>query len=199
MPEPHLRSPTGEAPGSQGVPGHFARALDGLYLGAAWAGAACVLLICMLMLTQAGLRLTGTMVRGADDITAWACAGAAFLPLAATFKRGELVRMGLFIDRLRGTKARWLELVALGLCSSFGAYLTVALCNLVYGSYSFDERGQGLLPIPIWIPQAPVAAGAAILTVALLEEFARVARGLVPSYVQQVRERRASGDYSGEV
>ncbi|WP_239506990.1 hypothetical protein, partial [Stenotrophomonas maltophilia] len=63
----------------------------------------------------------------------------------------------------------------------------------------FDERGQGLLPIPIWIPQAPVAIGAIVLAIAVLDEFVRVASGLVPTYVQQVRDRHAAGDYSGEV
>lgn len=175
------------------------KSLDLLYLAAAWLGAACVLAICVLMMAQAALRLTGTMIRGADDITAWICGGAAFLPLAATFKRGELVRMGIFIDRFPDQKARWIELAALGLCSAFAVYMAYALCNMVYESYVFDDRGQGLLPLPIWIPQTPVAVGAVVLAVALIDELARVAAGLIPTYVQQVRDRHAAGDYSGEV
>ena len=61
------------------------------------------------------------------------------------------------------------------------------------------DRAQGLLPIPIWIPQLPVTVGAVVLTVALIDEWLRVARGLLPTYVQQLRERHAAGDYSGEV
>lgn len=175
------------------------KSLDFIYTAAAWAGALCVLAICGLMLTQATLRLGGTMVRGSDDMTAWFCAGAAFLPLAATFKRGELVRMGIFLDRFSDRTARWFELVALGMCMAFAVYLTYALADLVYWSYMLNERGQGVLPLPLWIPQTPVLVGSAVLTVALIDEFVRVGAGLIPTYVQQVRDRHAAGDYSGEV
>ena len=175
------------------------KSLDLLYTGAAWAGAGCVLAICILMMAQAILRLGVGMIRGADDITAWICAGAALLPLAATFKRGELVRMGIFIDRFDDRTARWIELVALTMCAAFSVYMTYALGNMVYESYVFNDRGQGLLPLPLWIPQTPVAVGSAVLTIALVDEFLRVAAGLVPTYVQQVRDRHAAGDYSGEV
>jgi TRAP-type C4-dicarboxylate transport system permease small subunit len=175
------------------------RALDAFYLSAAWAGALCVLAMCGLMLAQALLRLGGTMVRGSDDATAWLCAGAAFLPLAATFKRGELVRMGIFIDRFSDRTARWIELAALTLSAAFAGYLAWWLGNLAYESWLFGDRGQGLLPLPLWIPQAPVAIGALALAVALADEWVRVARGHVPSYVQRLRERHAAGDYSGEV
>ena len=47
------------------------KSLDLLYTGAAWAGAGCVLAICILMMALAILRLGGGMIRGADDITAW--------------------------------------------------------------------------------------------------------------------------------
>ncbi|CEJ14392.1 Tripartite ATP-independent periplasmic transporters, DctQ component [bacterium YEK0313] len=173
--------------------------LDGLYLGAAWLGALAVFAICAIMMTQAALRLNGTLLRGADDVTAWVCAAAAFLPLAATFKRGELVRMGIIVERFSDRTARWIELVALAICAAFGLYLAYWLCNMVYESFIFDERGQGLLPIPIWIPQTPVAIGAIVLAIAVIDELVRVASGLVPTYVQQVRDRHAAGDYSGEV
>ena len=175
------------------------KALNVLYLAAAWAGAACVLLICALMLAQALLRLNGTLLRGADDITAWLCAAAAFLPLASTFKRGELVRMGILIDRFSDRTVRWMELFALSVAASFALYLAFWLTNFVYESWLFDARGQGLLPLPLWIPQAPVAVGAIVLAIALLDEWGRVAVGLVPTYVEQLRNRHAAGDYSGEV
>lgn len=175
------------------------KALDTLYLAAAWAGALCVLAICCLMIGQALLRLNGTLVRGADDITAWACAGAAFLPLAATFKRGELVRMGMLIDQFDDRTARWIELAALTMCSAIALFMAYWLGVMVYESWLFNERAQGLLPIPIWIPQTPVAIGAVVLAIALIDELFRVVIGLVPTYVQQVRDRHAVGDYTGEV
>jgi TRAP-type C4-dicarboxylate transport system permease small subunit len=175
------------------------RALDGLYLVTAWAGALCVFAIFGLMLAQALLRLQGAMIRGTDDLTAWACAGAAFLPLAATFKRGELVRMGIVIDQFSEATARWIELTTLTLCSVFAVYMTYWLGFMVYESYIYDARGQGLLPLQIWIPQLPVAIGSGVLAIALIDEWLRVASGLVPSYVAEIRARHEAGDYSGEV
>jgi TRAP-type C4-dicarboxylate transport system permease small subunit len=175
------------------------KALNALYGAAAWGGAACVLLICVVMLAQALLRLNGTLLRGADDITAWLCAAAAFLPLASTFKRGELVRMGIFMDRLPPRAARWAELCALSVAGAFALYLAFWLANFAYETWQFDDRGQGLLAMPLWIAQVPVAVGAAVLAIAVVEEWVRVAGGLVPTYVEQLRSRHAAGDYSGEV
>ena len=52
------------------------------------------------MLAQAFGREAGILVRGADDIVSWLCAAAAFLALGHTFRHGELVRVGLLLDRL---------------------------------------------------------------------------------------------------
>lgn len=175
------------------------KVLDSLYLATAWAGGLCVLAICGLMLTQALMRLNGTLVRGADDLTAWACAGAAFLPLAATFKRGELVRMGIVIDQFSDKTVRWIELLALTVAAPFAAYMAYWLGFMVYESYIYNERAQGLLPIQIWIPQVPVAVGALVLAIALVDEWFGVAAGFVPTYVQELRDRHAAGDYSGEI
>ena len=175
------------------------RALDILYLGAAFLGAGFLVLICVLMLAQALLREFGMLVRGADDITAWSCAAAAFLPLAQTFKRGEMVRVGLWLDKL-GPTARWLaELFSLTIAAAFIGYLTWWLGNQVYESWMFGDLAQGLLRIPIWIPQSSLAAGAAILLIALVDELVAVARGRIPSYVLAEQARRASGDFSAEV
>jgi hypothetical protein len=73
------------------------------------------------------------------------------------------------------------------------------LGNFVYESWLFGDRGQGLLPLPLWIPQAPVALGALVLSIALIDEWIRVACGLAPTYVEQLRMRHRAGDYTGEV
>src|SRR4029077_19145605 len=67
-----------------------------------WSGvlaALCVFAICVLMLAQAFGRGVGILVRGADDIVSWLCAAASFLALGHTFRHGELVRVGLLLER----------------------------------------------------------------------------------------------------
>ena len=76
------------------------RLLDRLYDAAGAAAAVCLASIAAVMLAQAAMRELGYLFRGADDIVAWLCAGSAFLALGHTFRRGELVRVGLVIERL---------------------------------------------------------------------------------------------------
>ena len=58
---------------------------------------------------------------------------------------------------------------------------------------------QGLLPIPIWIPQSSFALGSLLLLVAMVDELVIVLRGGRPTYVVAVEERHAHGDFSAEV
>jgi len=58
------------------------------------------------MLGQAIGRSFGILFRGADDITGWLTAAAAFFALGHTFRHGELVRVGIWLDYM-GPRARW--------------------------------------------------------------------------------------------
>ena len=76
------------------------RFLDRLYAASGSAAALCLAGIAAVMLAQSGMRQIGLLLRGADDIVAWLCAATAFLALGHTFRRGELVRVGLLVERL---------------------------------------------------------------------------------------------------
>jgi TRAP-type C4-dicarboxylate transport system permease small subunit len=179
--------------------GAFGHALDTLYLTSGVLGALALAAICIVMLTGVVFRELGQIFRGADDITAWLCAGAAFLPLAHTFRKGELIRVGLYIDRLSGPRRHAIELFALGVAVAAAAYLAYWLGMMTYDSWMFDDRGQGLLPIPIWIPQAPLVFGAAVLFVAMLDDLVILLMGGVPSYERAERDRRARGEMLHEI
>ena len=152
-----------------------------------------------MMLAQALGREARILVRGADDMVAWLCAASAFLALGYTFRHGELVRVGLWIDKLKG-RARWLaELFALGLTALFVSYMLWAVTRFVYESWQFNEMAQGLMRIPIWIPQLSFVLGAAIFLVAVLDELYAVLRGRKPAYQAAEEARRLAGDYSETV
>ncbi|MBC8023036.1 MAG: TRAP transporter small permease [Burkholderiales bacterium] len=172
------------------------RFLDGLYVGAGALAAVCLAAICVLMLAQVAGRELGMLVRGADDITAWLCAAAAFLPLAHTFKSGELVRVGLLVEKVGERKRRVLEVFSLAAAAVVVGYMTWAVAGFVYESWKFKEVAQGLLPIPIWIPQLSFLAGVAVLFVAIVDELLAVLRGQKPRYRIAEEERFARGDFS---
>jgi TRAP-type C4-dicarboxylate transport system permease small subunit len=170
------------------------RFLDRLYDAAAWLAAACLASIALVMLAQAGMREAGLLLRGADDIVGWLCAASAFLALAATFRHGELVRVGLLIDRLSPGARRRAEFGALGLAVLVTGYILWAAANFVYQSWAFEEVAQGLIQIPIWIPQLSFVIGALIFFVAVLDEFVVLARGGTPAYRRAEQAHRAGAE-----
>jgi TRAP-type C4-dicarboxylate transport system permease small subunit len=172
------------------------RFLDRLYAASGALAALCLASICVLMLAQAGLREFGVLIRGADDISAWLCAAAAFLALGYTFRHGELVRVGLFIDWLSAGKRRFAELVALSITALFAGYIAWAVARFVYESWKFKEVAQGLLKVPIWIPQLCFVLGVVIFLVAVVDELVLVIRKEKPSYQRAEEERRATKDFS---
>lgn len=172
------------------------RALDRLYLYSGVLAAIAMAAICVLMLAQAFGREAGILIRGADDIVAWLCAACAFLALGHTFRNGDLVRVGVFLERMPA-RLRWhAEVFALGVTALFVAYMLWAVTRFVYDSYAFRELAQGLIPVPIWIPQLSLVIGIAIFFVAVLDEFRTVLKKEKPSYQVAEDARRAAGDFS---
>ena len=172
------------------------RFLDRLYAASGALAALCLASICALMLAQAVGREFGFLLRAADDITSWLTAASAFFALGHTFRHGELVRVGLFIDRLRPAPRRIAEIVALSITGLFVGYMTWAVTKFVYESWKFNEVAQGLVRIPIWIPQLCFVFGIVIFLIAVLDELVLVIGNEKPCYQRAEEDRRARGDFS---
>ena len=173
--------------------------LDTVYMAAAVLGAVCVALICVLMVFQSVGREFGVNTGATNDIVSWLCAAAAFLTMAHAFKHGDFVRVTLVLEKVSAQTRRVMELTSLAIALVAVAYLAWWACRFTYQSYEFKELAQGLLPLPIWIPQMSFALGSVLLLVAVFDEFVIVARGGVPTFVREVAERHARGDFSSEV
>jgi TRAP-type C4-dicarboxylate transport system permease small subunit len=173
--------------------------LDRLYYGSGVLAALCVFGVFAVMLAQAFGREGGILVRGADDIVSWLCAAAAFLALGHTFRHGELVRVGLWLERLGPRARRMMELWALTVTALFAAYMLWSVSRFIYESWAFHEVAQGLIKVPIWIPQMSFLAGVAIFFVAVVDELIAVLRNRKPAYQLAEEARRAAGDFSETV
>jgi TRAP-type C4-dicarboxylate transport system permease small subunit len=172
------------------------RFLDRLYWASGALAAVCLAGIFLLMLAQAAGREFGLLIRGADDITSWLCAASAFFALGHTFRHGELVRVGLLVDMLRPGLRRIAELVALAATALFVGYMAWSAVRFVYDSWQFNEVAQGLIRIPIWVPQMSFVLGVLIFLVAVLDELLVVLKGRKPAYQLAEEERLAKGDFS---
>jgi TRAP-type C4-dicarboxylate transport system permease small subunit len=127
-----------------------------------------------------------------DDIASWCMAAMAFLGLAHTFKRGEMIRVGLLLEHLHGRTKQVVELIALGVATAFILYYTRHAVQMTYDSWRFNDMAQGVLAVPLWIPQLGFTSGLGILSIALIDEMVNVIRGNRPTY------ERASPDESPE-
>ena len=172
------------------------RFLDRLYQASGALAALCLAGICVLMLAQAVGREFGLLIRAADDITSWLCAASAFFALGHTFRHGELVRVGLFIDMLAPGARRVAEIASLTVAALFVGYMAWAVTKFVYESWKFKEVAQGLVKIPIWIPQLCFVLGVLIFLVAIVDELILVLKRQKPAYQVAEEDRRARGDFS---
>lgn len=175
------------------------RFLDRLYGGAGVLAGLAVLAIFVVMIGAAVMRQLGLATGGTDDIVSWLTAAAAFLAMASTFRHGDFVRVLLLVDRLPAARRRVLEVVCLLIATAFIAFLALAAVRFVHESYAFNDIANGMIPMPLWIPQLTFAVGALLLLVAMLDELVTVVRGGTPTYVRAVQERHASGDFSEDM
>jgi len=57
------------------------------------------------------------------------------------------------------------------------------------------ELTQGMIELPLWVPQLSLLIGLAVLCIAIVEEFVRVARGGETTYEVEARARLARGEF----
>lgn len=152
-----------------------------------------------MMMAQVLLREMGRQLPGADDLTAYLCVATTFFALAHTFRRGELIRVGMAIERLSPRRRLVQEAVALVLAFIVVGTITWFTLQDVIFSYEIEDMAQGTVPFLLWIPKLAMPIGSGILLIAILDEAVAVARGAMPNYVVEAEERAARGDFSAEV
>jgi TRAP-type C4-dicarboxylate transport system permease small subunit len=173
--------------------------LDRLYLLSGYLAGVFLVAIFLLMLALSVGREIGVNVKSGDDIASWCMAAMAFLGLAHTFRKGELIRMGLLIERLQGPRRQALEVLALVLGTALVGYFAWHAVRFTYESWLLNDLSSGALVVPLWIPQLGFSAGTVIFLVALVDELVHVLRGGHPHYAkpppasrEEVLERAAS-------
>jgi TRAP-type C4-dicarboxylate transport system permease small subunit len=147
------------------------RALDRLYDGCA-ALAACFMvgLLVAVLLSVLGRQLHFN-IPGIDAYAGYLMAGAGFLALAHTLKRGEHIRVTLLLSALKGGARRGLEVWALAAASALSALFAFYSVRLAWQSRQFHDISTGNDATPLWIPQLSMAIGSAILLVAFVDEL----------------------------
>jgi len=175
------------------------RFLDLLYDAAGYLAAFFVFAIFATMIAGTAMRELGLRTGGQDDLVAWFCAASAFLAMAHTFRYGDFVRVLLVLEFLGPRPRRAFEILSLFIAAFFLGYLSWWVARFVYESWQFHDMANGLIAIPLWIPQSSFVIGAVLLFVAVVDELVRVIRGELPTYVAAATERHARGDFSEDI
>jgi TRAP-type C4-dicarboxylate transport system permease small subunit len=158
------------------------RLLDALYLAAGYAAAVFLIVIFILMMIMSVGREFGLNIPAGDEFAAWSMAAMSFLGLAHTFKSGEMIRVGLLIDRIGGRPRQVIEIIALLIGLAFVGYFAWYASAFTYYSWLTNDRAQGVVPMPMWIPQLGYSGGLVLLTIAFVDELVHVLAGNKPRY-----------------
>jgi TRAP-type C4-dicarboxylate transport system permease small subunit len=91
-------------------------------------------------------------------------------------RRGEHIRIDLFLPNLPTVVRLALELIYRLAGALLMAFLTYQLSVLAYDSWYFGDRSAGLVGIPVWIAQAAMTLGSLLMVVRLAEEAVNLIR-----------------------
>ena len=166
--------------------------LDWLYTGSGVLAGVFLILIAALSLAQICGRVLGFDAYSFDDFAGFCMAASSFLGLAHTYRRNEHIRVAILIDRLGGGRRRALELLCLAASTFLIAYFAWYAADMVLFSYQNNDVSQGLVAVPLWLPQSGMALGLAIMTIALLEDLVTVIARGTPSYIVAEQSKKVA-------
>lgn len=183
------------------------RILDGVY-GAAL-GASCLAMVAIALLVgaqilgrladraliAAGAVPLGLAIPGLSEIGGFLFVAAAVLALPATLREGGHVRVTLLAGVLRGPAGRAVAAGVLGLALVLAGFAAWNLGLLALDSWRFNARSFGMLRAPLWMPQAALALGFALLVLAVLDEMVAVLSGRPAGYQLAEAQRAGTGGH----
>jgi TRAP-type C4-dicarboxylate transport system permease small subunit len=153
------------------------RALDALYDGAAWLAALMMIgLLAMVVASIVGRQLHFHLP-GTDAYAGYLMAGAGFLSLAHTLKRGEHIRVTLLLQALKGAPRRALEVWSVTVATLLALLFAFYSIRLAWQSRLFHDVSTSNDATPLWIPQLSMALGVSLFAIALLDECVLVIQG----------------------
>lgn len=159
------------------------RALDALYAASGVLGAVFLALIALTVLVQVGFNIVdrlaalvtgrpiGLVLPSYAEFTGYFLAASTFFAAAHTLARGAHIRVTLVLLRLPAGARRVAEVWCAGIGLVFAAYFTWASIGLVRDSLTYGDVSPGMVAVPLWLVQAPLALGLAALTIALADRL----------------------------
>ncbi|MFA5913233.1 MAG: TRAP transporter small permease [Burkholderiales bacterium] len=166
--------------------------LDWLYTGSGVLAGIFLILIAILSLAQISGRLLGFDAYSFDDFAGFCMAASSFLGLAHTYRRNEHIRVALLIERFHGRTRRALETLCLGASAFLVCFFAWYATDMAVTSHQINDVSQGLVAVPLWLPQSGMALGLTIMALALLDDLVVLLAGGTPSYLVAERSKKVA-------
>ncbi|HET8802305.1 MAG TPA: TRAP transporter small permease subunit [Marinobacter sp.] len=116
-----------------------------------------------------GMDSLGLQVPGLAELAGFLLLGATFTGLAYTLTVGGHIRVDLLHRTLPASAQRVLDILVTAIALAITGYGTWFSVLLAYDSYDFGDLSIGMVPVPLWLPQAVMVVGLAWLLIALLD------------------------------
>ncbi|MGI9132882.1 MAG: TRAP transporter small permease [Rhodoferax sp.] len=153
------------------------RLLNAVYGSAAALAALCMCGLLFMVLLSILSRQLHFHVPGTDAYAGYLMAGAGFLALANTLKKGEHIRVTLILNALGVRARRGMEVWSLAAAALLGVLMAFYSCRLAWQSLQFNDISTGVDATPLWIPQLGMALGTLVFAIAFVDELVLELRG----------------------
>lgn len=131
------------------------------------------------LLVWAGFNALGLNVPGLAELASFLLLGATFFGLAYTFWQGGHIRVTLVLQHLPKSLHRVMDTAVTLAAVIITGFATWHSARLALDSYDYGDLSIGMVPVPLWIPQAVMTVGLLWLLVALLDAFFSLASGRI--------------------
>jgi len=147
------------------------RTLDVFYTACGMLAGLCLIAIAVFVMVQVVARPMGIVLSWTPEYAGYAMASLSFLGLAYTFNSGGQIRVGMLLNLLPSSGRRWLDLACLVMALGVMAYFTWHSAVMTWQSHQFNDLGQGVIPVPLWIPQSVMTFGLFAQVVAIADNL----------------------------
>ncbi|RKQ68391.1 TRAP transporter small permease [Oceanibaculum indicum] len=143
-------------------------------------------LAALLMLAITGIVGYGVAMRylfnqpqvWSDELASYLIVLVVMLAIAEVLRRGEHISIDLLVERL-GTRVRyWVDVAGMVSVIVVAGVLIVSGWDMTAFSADMGIRSTGYLAMPMWLPQATLPLGFALLGLAALNRLLRLLTGL---------------------
>ncbi len=128
-------------------------------------------MIAVIIVAQIISRLMGMHIPAADDFAAWSMAASVFLGLPYAMLHGDHIRVTLILQAIPKKWHKAYELMATVIAIVISIWGTWHITQFVYESYVYKQLAQGMVKMPLWIPQLAMPIGLILFTLILIRRL----------------------------